>query len=631
MITQMRNYARSWLIKILLGIIVITFVVSFGVGTFSDPKSVLVRLDSEEILYPEFNRRYQEELDALRRRFPENADVLAQQIKLREQVLTRMINRHLMLRAAREKGLMVTDREVEYAVKSQDIFRLDGKFHFETYRTILVQNRMTPEAYESRLREDLLLQKYQRNLLAGIVLSNGEIDQRYRLEHEKVTVDYIEASADPFMQTVRIAPEAVEKYYEAHNKDFTQAKQFRVEYFVLDTAYYEPKVTVRDRAIEHYYERNPQEFTQPKRVRASHILKSVGAEAPPEKVAEIRAGMEQILAEARRGVDFAALARRHSDDFSKDKGGDLGFFTREQMVSEFADAAFALAPGEISDIVRSQFGFHIIKVTGEEPEVRRSFDEVRPEIVKHLREQQAERKLRLEADRLPQKLEAEGLAQVAKALEVSVQTSDWFDGTGVLPKLGSSAPLYARLRTAKEGTIGVWRRNPVQGHVFYRVAEVKEPYIKPLKEVREEVTALVRRQQAGERALALAKETLKSFKGPQDFQAFARKHGYQVKTASFTATQSSIPELGSNREFQQAAFRLTPEQPFGLGIQGKHGFLLHLKKRALPPEEEAARLKAEVRAEIEQEMGQYLLAKEIERLKTVIEVEIVSPEFVAVL
>jgi len=627
MITFLRDHAQSWLIKGLLLIIVVTFIVSFGVGTFSNTKEVMVTVGDREILVQDYVSRYQRQLEQMRSQFGENTERIAQQINLRQQVYDNMINQHLILISAEEQGLRVTPEELQATVLQQPVFHADGRFDRSRYLTVLRQNELTPAQFEGGLREDLMVEKYQRNLLAGLVVSDREIDQRFRINHEQVTVNYILVDPARFSQGIQATPEAVQAYYEQHSGEFQQPVRVKLEYFVLSTKQLEESSSVHDRSVERYYERNRDtQYTTPMRVHARHILKQVPADATPEQEAAARQAAEQLRQQALQGADFAKLAREHSDGPTAKSGGDLGFFRRDEMVPAFADVAFALEPGQTSEVVRSQFGFHVIRVVAVEPAKVKPLDEVRKDIEAELLTARAERKLELESERLPQRMEQEGMAAVAQSLGVTVQQTDWIDGTGVLPQLGSTAPLYQAVANAQTGRTGVLRRNPIQGHVFYRVSDRQEAHTKPLDEVRGEARAKVREQQAIEAAAEAAKAALKTLKQPADFAAFARRHGLTVKSATFTATARSIPELGVNSDFQHQAFRLGPEQPFGLSIREREAYLLQFAGRSLPQGEEADKLRQQIGSRIRQEWAQYFMANEIERLKAQIPVQLEIPE-----
>ena len=279
MLTTLRNHSQSWLIKLLLGAIVLTFVVSFGIGTFSGTKEVLVKVGGEEILVRDFNRLYQEDLDRLRRRFPDNADTMAQQMNLRRQVFDRMINRRLILAEAREQGFAISNGELEDDIKSETVFQIDGRFDFVTYQTVLQQNGLHPDLYEFRLREDLLQQKYQRNLLAGINVSMAEVDQRFLMENEQVQVDFVFFDPAHYESTVRVTAEEEANYHNSHQGEFMQPEQFQVNYLILAMGHLLPTVKLPTKAVRRYYDRYKEDrFSTPKRVRASHILKRMDPE-----------------------------------------------------------------------------------------------------------------------------------------------------------------------------------------------------------------------------------------------------------------------------------------------------------------------------------------------------------------
>lgn len=629
MITYLRDRAQSWLIKALLLLIVVTFIISFGIGTFNNPKEVLVRVGSHEILVKEFTREYQEELERLRQQFGESTEVIARQLNLRQQIYQRMVNQILILKSAEDQGLVVTDAEVQASVVEQPAFRAGGRFDRTIYQNVLQQNRLSPGEFEARLRQDLMAAKFRRNLLAGLVVTQAEVEQRYRVNHEKVRIDYIQVDPAKFRKGTTASTDEIQAYYEKHPEQFQQPVRLKLRYFVLSTSYFEKTAKVRDRAIERYYERNLEtRFTKSPRVRASHILKEVPSGATPEQVQAQKTAAEKLRQQVLDGADFAKLAKAHSDGPTGKNGGDLGLFAYGDMVPAFSDAAFALQPGGISAVVRTQFGFHVIQVTAVEPGSEQTLEEVREEIRADLRSERAERKLQLEADRIPQRIEKEGLDTVATALNVQLASTDWFDNTSVLPALGSAGPLYQALLKARVNRTGVHRRNPLQGHVFYELVDRQDAVTKPLAEVRSAVVGKVRDEKSIEAALAAAKSGLKSITTDAAFTEFARKHGLSTQKVEFSATERSIPNIGANRDFQRRAFRLDKSQRFGLSIQERKAYLLRFKERFMPQGKDAEKFKAEIAKKIERDWSQYFISNEIERLKAQIRVELLIPELV---
>ncbi len=630
MLTALRNNAQSWIIKVLLGIIVVTFIISFGVGTFTNPKEVLVEVGNQEILVTEYMRQYQEELDRLRQRFPDNAEALAAQLNLRQQVLDRMVNRHLLLTAAAQRGLVVNEDEVRDAVASQQAFQLNGQFDFSTYRQILAQNSLAPAEYEQRVRDDLLLTKYQRNQIAGVIVGKAEVEQRYRIENEKAEVDYV--YIDPAKVTLPRPPTQAElkAYYDAHPEQFTQPAQFKLRFLVLTLGSLEDDVAMQDRAVERYYERNVErEFTTPQKVRASHILKKLPKNASLDQVAAARKALEAVLAKARSGEDFAKLAKANSEDIGAAKGGDLGYFTHEDMVPAFADAAFSLPVGGISNIVESPFGLHIIKVTGIEPGSRKPLEAVRKDIAAKLRSQRAERTLELELERLPGQIRSDGIEAVAKSLKVKLEATPYFDDKGVLQALGSAAPLYAQISKHRKGEVGVWRRNPVQGHVFYEIQDKKDAYVLPIEAAKTPLLQASETQQRRDRAIAVAKEAYQKLQDGQKLETFAKSLGLPVHTVAFTVVDPSVEGIGVNREFQRAAFGLTQAKPHALNIKDEKAYLIRFKRRFLPDPAQEAQKKQQIADQMENTLRDYVLTAEIEALRSRVKVDVLAPEYLA--
>jgi len=523
MLTTLRNHSQSWLIKVLLGLLIVFFVISFGVGTITQTKEVLVTVDGHEILVQEFQRDYNREMERLQERFGENAERIAASQNLKQIVVDRLINRYLVLEDARAGGLAVAEDEVREIVTTDPAFQVNNNFDYQTYREILGRANMAPNGYETQLMEDLLVRKQQAALAAGLFITDTEVEERFKVENEKVEVEYLYFDPQRFPHTAAIAADDLKQYYEKNPNRFRQGDQFKIEYLVLPLSAVEEGLDVRDRAIERYYERNKEtEFTTPRRVRASHILKRLGSDAPTEEVEKTRAEMESILARAKKGENFAALAKAHSDDGTRDKGGDLGFFRNEEMVPEFSAAAFALKPGELSEVVRSAFGMHIIKLTGDEPAQIKDLEQARPAIAEKLKNQLAERRMNLEKERLPARIKADGMAAVAAEKKLNTATTDWFDARTVSPELGAMAPLYRMVAGKAAGETGVWERNPVQGHVFYRIAEKKDAYTKPFEEVKAEVEKQVRLVKQKEAATAEARKMHGEIKDAAAFQRYAR-------------------------------------------------------------------------------------------------------------
>ena len=627
MIIDLHQFATSWLAKLILAVIVVSFVVTFGYGRFTQNKEVLATVGNDEILDGQFREQYQQQLDTLRRQFPDNTEAVAQQLNLRKRVMEQLIDRRLVLRAADEMGMHVSAEDVRNAVAAVPSFQVDQRFDFETYQRVLQQNRMTPETFEARMQDDMLMQKYQRSLVGGVIVSQEEINQRYRIEAEAAEVEYVTVDPAQFGKGAKPSAEAEAAYYEKNKRDYLQPEQFRVRYLVLGLAQALGDVEIHPRAAQRYYDRMAEsEFTAPKKVRASQILKRLSANAPEAEVAAQRKALQPALEAARAGKDFAALAKQYSDERATNPTGDLGFFSKDEMPADIVAATFDLPPGKVSDIVRTAFGLQIFKVTGAQAEVRKSFEQVKAQIEQKLKAERAEHRLERDADRLPGRIAQEGFEAVAKSLKVPVAESEWFDGTQTGKALGATAELYGRVKGRKPNDVGVLRRNPVQGHVFFQVLAKKEASIRSLAEVRPLVAAKVAEEQRREAATAEAKAAFARLKAAGDLAAYGKGKGFALKTTSVTSSEPNLPGLGVNREFQQAALRLSAANPFAISIRGNQIHLLHLKRRYFPKPEQEQELKQKIAAQLERQWVQYFVEAELQRLRTRYKVEILRPE-----
>ncbi|HUJ73440.1 MAG TPA: peptidylprolyl isomerase, partial [bacterium] len=529
---------------------------------------------------------------------------------------------------ARDAGLRVSPQDVRDTLERIPAFQVNHHFDFDTYRATLQRNNLTPEQFEERTREDLLVRAYQRVVVAGTVVDQAAVDQRYRIANEMVQVDYVYVDPARYAQAVKEDPAVEQAYYKQHQQDYLQPTQYRIAYFVLGISQLgQQGEKLPARAVERYYQMNLETlYTTPRKVRASHILLRVDPAMKPEQVDAKRQELQKVLQMARSGADFAALAKKYSQDKSAVAGGDLGFFAKNEVPPAFAEAAFALKVGQVSDIVRTPFGLDIIKVTAEQPQVVRTLAQVRPEIEGKLLEERAERRLDLELDRLPGDIQQKGIQAAAKEFNASVQQSDWIDGTRSLEGLGATQALYERMRGDKVNAAGVLRRNPVQGHIFFQVTAVKDAFVRPFEQVQPLVRAKVAAQQEAAAALADAQARAKALHSTADLARFAKAQGLTVRTAAVTAVDPTVPQLGINPDFVHTAFRLAPQSPIGVSVQDGKAYLLAFRSRSIANPEQAAAKKAQIADAEEQSLRNYFLQANMAALRKETPVKVLIPE-----
>ena len=626
MIQELREYSNSIFFKILLGVIAITFVLSFGVGGFfGDRKEVIATVNDNEILLREYREAYQNRIQALRQQFGESTDQIAEQINLRQQVFEQLIDRYLLLSEAADMNLMTTDLELQDYIRNQPFFQKNGQFDYATYETVLSQNRIVRHEYENSLRADILLTKKQQLIGAGLVINDREVEQAYRRDFEKIEVDYVYFDPQVFIDQTNADESELRQYHLENPDQFKTLNQFRMEYFTLSTDDFKNNVNVREREIRRYFKKYEDNFVTPAEIKARHILFKLAPDASEELLQEKLQQLTKLLDQIKGGASFEELAIKHSEDGTAAEGGDLGWFKPGEMVPEFANAAFAMETGQVSEIVRSPFGLHLIKVEQRKQEVTKSLDEVRDEITEILAESRAQKLLDEELEKLLE-LAGESFAEEAQRLSKEVKKSEWFDRYDVIPGLGSVKELIPELELRKQGEMGIWKRNPVMGHVIYRVGETKEPVVRTFEDAESDVENAVRLEKAEVLSLEAAKKTLTQVRGGEDFESLAQKQGLSTEIMEFTVNTRFLPLLGDNSEFRKVGLHLNEKEPFGLSVNEKRADLIRFRKRTFAdgnPEEQ----KENVRTQLLQNLQQALLSKELKRLRESAEIEVINPVF----
>ena len=626
MIQELREYSKNLFFKILLGVIAITFVLSFGAGSFfGDRKEVVAIVNNKEILLKEYRETYQNRMRAFQEQFGENAEKFADQLNLRQQVFNQLIDRYLLLSDAERLNLLATDLELQDFIRQQAFFQKNGQFDYDTYETVLSQNRIVRHEYEGSLRADLLLAKKQQLLGTGLVISSSEIEQAYRMDFEKIEVDYVFFDPKLFLNKTTVNETDLRMYHQEHPEEFQTLDQFEIEYFILSSNYYKDIVNIREREVRRYYKKNAESYATPPELKARHILLKLPPDAPKQILTEKQKQMQKLLTQIKSGASFEELAIEHSEDGTAADGGDLGWFKPGEMVPAFETAAFSLEAGEVSNIVQSPFGLHLIKVEALKEGITKSLDETRVEITDILTESRAQKRLDEDLDRLTG-LAGESFTEEARKLNNEVQISKWFDKSQVIPGLGSASELVTELMRRKPGEMGVWRRNPILGHVIYRLNRVKEPVTRELEEAKEDVEAAVRLEKARSLALETAKSAFTQVQRGEKMESLTEKLGLKTKTLTFSANTRFLPEVGDNTEFRKVGLHLNQNKPFGLSMNENRADLIHFKKRTLASEN-ADEQKDKVRSQLRKNLQQALLSKELKRLRDSATIEIINSVF----
>lgn len=561
MLDRMRRH-KGWL-KWSLALVVLAFIIFYipdflqSDGSTGAPTDEIARIDGRSVTVAEFSRVYQSQVAAYRAAYGQNInEQLLRQLGFEQQILRQLIDQEAAMVEAQRLGISVGDGEVRQRILSMPEFQENGQFIGEQrYRQVLEMARppVSASEFESSLRRQMMIEKLRAVVTDWITVTDAEADEEYRRRNEKVKVQLVHLSAETFRERVTASDADIAAYYAANKDKYRVGERRKIRYLLVDEDALRGGITVPAREIERYYNINMDQYSMPEQVHARHIL--LKTEGKDEAV--VRAAAEKVLAEVRKGGDFAELAKKYSeDDQTKPLGGDLDYFARGQMVPEFEQAAFGLAPGATSDLVKSTFGFHIIQIVDRREASTRTLEEVRGAITEQLKTERAQRQVGAIAAEVAKSLKtAADLDKVAAARGWKVQETGFITREEPILGLGGSPQVAAQIFELQEGE--VTGAMPVaRGVAFAALAGRQDPSIPALDQVKDTVRDDVIKERASARATEQARTVAAALKSAADFTAAAKKAGFDAKASELVARGTALPDVGFNPTVEAAVFGL---------------------------------------------------------------------------
>jgi len=512
-------------------------------------------------------------------------EALLKQFNLEEKSLNDLIDRELMRQEAERRDIEVSRQEVVDSIAAIPYFQENGSFSKDRYVAILQAQRISPEEFEQDQRQALRIEKLTEQVQSDIVLSPADIEDEYRRRNDKRRLEVLRFEPASFEKKVEVTTEALEGYYAEHRESYRVPEKIALAYLTFSSSRYEDEAEISDAELEKTYRRSRSAFEIPEQVHAAHILIKVPANADAATREAKRTKIDEILTKANAGEDFAALAKRYSEDSSKSQGGDLGFFPRGQMVKPFENAAFSLPAGQISEVVTTQFGFHIIKVLEhQEPRIR-ELDEVRDEVTALAKKQKSVQlayEKALDAYNLNRK---DGSIEKAAAdFGATLETTPLFTRSEPIPGLGSKPEISAAAFALAQGELARPVRDGNTTYLF-TVAERIATYIPELAEVRAQIEKAYRAEQSKLLAEQAAGEALAAVKEGKTLKSVATSSGGLLRTseAFSRANGDIIPGLGSSPNLAEQTFQLSDEAPLAPEVYAVAGaFVVASLKEQIP-------------------------------------------------
>ncbi len=450
MFDSVRNNKK--IIQIVLALIILPFAF-WGVESYvsgGGRGEDVAKVGGIGISQQEFQQSLREQQERLRPMLGGNVNpAMLDNPELRRAVLDTMINQNLLALNARKAKLTVSDAQLAEFIASVPQLQENGKFSKARYEAVVASQGMSKEMFEARLRQDLAMQQAMAAVADAAMPSRAAAERWIATQLEEREIAEAMLRPEQYAAQVKLGADAVKTYYEANKKQFETPEQVRVEFVVLNQDKLAEQVTVADEAVKKAYEAQADRYKQPETRRASHILITAAKGAPEAEAKSAQARAEALLVQLKKAPgDFEKLARENSQDpGSAAKGGDLDWFGRGMMVKPFDDAAFALKEGQVSELVRSDFGFHIIKLTGVRAERARPYDEVKGEIAADLKRQSAAKAYAESAEGFTNMVyeQADSLKPVIEKYKLAPRQSDWIVKNGAAVPPFTNAKLMAAL------------------------------------------------------------------------------------------------------------------------------------------------------------------------------------------
>jgi len=583
----MRENAGSWIIKVLLGVIVVAFVF-MGAGSFrASRESNIATVNGEGISVNQFQRTYNNILEKLRSQFGNNLnDEMIKMMNVKQQALDAVIDTTLLRQAAQENDLRIPDEELAASIISIPAFQNNGAFDKDRYKNLLGQNRLTPETFETIQKEAMIMDQMRSLIIRSAKISDDEARAWYQWENTALDVNYAQFKPETFTN-IEITDKMIADYYSAHKEDYRTKPRVQARYIKFDPANYKKGTKVTPEEIAQYYADYPNEFKTQETVSARHILFTLPEKATNEEAEAARLKAVDVLKKLTAGEDFATLAKTYSDCPSKEKGGDLGSFTRDQMVKPFADAAFALSVGATSEPVRTQFGWHIIKVDAHNPAATEPLEKATPKITEKITDRKAKNLAYDAAEAIYNAtFDGEEFIKNAKDQGLNLVTTDFFDNAAG-PKGITSAAAFAELAFK----LPLMEISDITefDNAYYLIQVIKtEPEkIPAMDAVKDKVRADVLKAQQKKAAETAAGQFLEKAQKAGSLAAAGENTGIKIQSTGSINRNGSIPGIGNDKTFMTAAFELTEKNKLPKKIiQSETGiYVIELKERKTPPEQ----------------------------------------------
>jgi peptidyl-prolyl cis-trans isomerase D len=488
------------------------------------------------------------------------------------QILNQLVYEKELEYEAKRLGITVSDQERADRIKQY----VPGAFVNGTFvgmdryaAEVQARFQLTVSVFEELIRQGLLEEKFRKRVTDGISVGPGELQDEFRYKNEKIKLSYAVIKPEELAAKITLSDAEIKAAYEKNRSRYQVPEKRVVRYGLLDTNQLRRNVQVSDDQLKVQYQNNIQQYQVPNRVHAEHILFMTVGKTDAE-VDEIKKNAEDVLKQAKKGGKFEDLAKKYSEDpGSKEKGGDLGWITQGQTVPEFEKTAFGLDKGQISELVKTQYGFHIIKVLDKETARTKTFDEVKDSLRAPMQLQQADQQAADAADRLAKAIRQSNkvsLDDLAKQYQLTVSQTRPISPTDPVLELGNSKEVKDAIFRLRQNELSLPIRTD-RGYVVLYVQQISPAHQGSLEEVHEQVVNELKQEEANKLAKTKADDLAKRAKAGEKFESAAKALGLEAKISELISRNDSISGAASGKQLGEA-FQMKPGDvgtPMNLG------------------------------------------------------------------
>lgn len=572
MLEKFRSYAQTKAAQIILALILIPFAL-FGIDSYLNQAGnnlSIAKVNGYKIALPEYNRAIENVRNRIMSEGKKVDPAMFDSFEFKESVIDGLITKQLLNNDIKKSQFRITDQQLSQYIIGMPEFQKDGKFSQEVYDKVLQNNQLTPKKFEESIRNDLLIQQVRDGLQKLIFIPPNNLAETLRATSQQREISIAEFKTKEYMTKSNIAEKDIQAFYDQNKSKFLAPEQVKAEFVVFSLANILPTINVTEDEIKTFYKANADKYQNQQQREASHILIAASKNAPPAEKAKAKAKAEDILNQIRKNPkQFEELATKYSQDpESAKKGGDLGSFGRGMMVKPFDDAVFSMKVNEISNIVESDFGYHIIKLTkiiGEGG----GFDALRPQIKAELIYQKGQEKFAALAEEFSNKVyeQSSSLEVVSKRFNLPIQKTDWisrndtdkfFKNEALMNALYSKESIKDHRNTE---AIEVTPNNLISA----RVVDYKAQSTKPFADVKKNIEDYLKFESAKKMVASEGEVALKSLTDA------SRKIDWQPATLVDRKNTKGLSDAVVNHAYKMPTDKLPSYSGF---IDGNNGYVI---------------------------------------------------------